>query len=224
MTSAELQYLLAVLADREGDSPDALAELEAAATQDDIPVLRAAIEADSYLGERVGPLIGRIEGVSALPFLLRTLRRTEEDGNERDDLTGAITELLDQNTEEAVSVLGELSRSDTAGHRRDAAWLWGYVADSAALGPLLALSRDPDPHVASHALGSLSSHKGREEVFERLTEALPEEDEYIRISTIRALGYFDDPRAIPLLESFVDDDSHAVRSVARYALRQLGAS
>ncbi len=226
MPSAEVKQLLSVLSDRNRDWPDiskAISRLEVVATTADLPKLRRAIESDRdfYLGEVVGPMVGNVEGVTALPFLLRILRRGQERGFDHDGLAFHITELVEMHAAESLPVLTEMSQSGEVATRRDAAWLWGFVAGVAPLEPLLALSRDPDPRVVGTALGSLGGYKGNDVVFQRLSEALADADERTRIDAISTLGYYGDRCAVLLLRPLAKDKSDDVCRAAKEALRQL---
>ena len=193
------------------------------ATAEDVPLLRKLMaEGDNFFRECLGTVLAELEGPPALPFLLGLLREGRALGRDNDALGFAVTELVSAHRRDVLPTLAAMSEADSPADRRDAAWLWGFVAEVAPVEPLLRLARDPDHAVRGAAVGALGSYPGREDVFAALAAALGDPEERVRIDTVSALGYYEDRRAVELLEPFATDDAPAsVRRIAEHALKQL---
>jgi HEAT repeat protein len=177
---------------------------------------------DFFVREAAAVPIARLEGLRALPQLLRTLELGEKEGHDNDGLASLVSDLVWSNAKEAAPALLRMIRGPSERQRSDAAWLWGFAAEALTPEPLLALLSDPSPHVRSAAVGSLGSFKGREEVFTSLLKTLDDTDESVRCSVASALGYYGDRRAAAPLQALLGNSSESVQRIVEYALRQLG--
>lgn len=176
---------------------------------------------DFFVREAAAVPIARLEGLRALPQLLHALHIGLEEGHDHDGLVSTVTDLVSAKPAQAAPILLEMIRDPLDWRRANAAWLWGYAAETIAVEPLLAALNDPVHCVRSEAAGALSSFEDREEVFSALCHATRDTNKEVRNSAVSALGYYGDQRAVPLLKKLRRDWTTQVRSTAKYALRQL---
>jgi hypothetical protein len=228
MTDAEWNHLLADLhaiqthddVDRAVSAAMRLAELDDPSR---LPDLKALVEsADFFILEAIGQPIANLEGLKALPILLRALDRGHEQGHDCDTLAVVIVDLVALHSQDAAPVLLEMLRSEEDRTRANAAWLMGFAASGVAdPHPLLQALEDPNPDVRGAAVGSLVSFNSQLDVFDALARMLHDPDESVRVDAASSLGYLGDPRAIPLLKAARNDPAQRVREFASYSLEQL---
>lgn len=199
-------------------------ELDKAADESWLPHLRQLLESgrDFFIREAAAVPIARMEGLRALPQLLHAKKLGEDDGHDNDGLVDLIIDLVSDHTEEASAILFQMIQSPSERERSDAAWLWGFAAKSLTAEPLLKLSNDSNHRVRSSAIGSLTSFKGRYDVFTILVNALEDPDEEVRCSAASSLGYYGDKQALPQLRKLYNDSPESVRHIIEYAIEQLG--
>lgn len=198
-------------------------EFDRRATVEDVPLLRRLMaEGNNFFRACLSSTLARLEGPSALPFLLQLLRERQTEGYEHQSLVFAVTDVVTLHRTETAPRLAEMSESPDVQGRRDAAWLWGFAAPVASIEPLFRLASDSDPGVRGRAIGSLGSYKGREDVYQALVAALVDPDESVRVDAASALGYYGDPRAIALLEALATETAPTtLRHIAEYGVKQL---
>jgi HEAT repeat protein len=199
-------------------------DLDNAATKSWLPRLYRLLTKDKsfFVREAAAYPIARLEGLRALPKLLYALKLGEDDGHDNDGLGSLISDLAWANPVEAAPILRQMIRSRSERKRRDVAWLWGFAAEALTPEPLFKLLNDSSDRVRSVAIGSLSSFKGREDVFVGLVRALEDADEGVRSSAASSLGFYGDRRAIPPLRRLYYDSPESVRRIIEYAIEQLG--
>lgn len=176
---------------------------------------------DFFIREAAAAPISRLEGLRALPCLLRARELGVAENHDNDGLDSIIMDLVSYHSEEAVPMLLAMSSSPSAACRADAAWLLGFCANAASPEPLVKLAQDNNSSVRSVAIASLASFGNRDEALNALLNALQDNDEQVRIEAASALGYYGDRQAKTALRGSLFDSSDQVRSVAKHALRQL---
>lgn len=187
-----------------------------------LPDLKALIEdADFFVLEAIATPLAQMEGLSALPLLLRCLDRARQQGHDCDGLSFDIVGVVEREPGDAAAILLDMLRSDRDEARAHAAWLLGFVAASIEPDPLLAALDDPSPDVRGNAAGSLGSFPHRDDLLRSLAGLLRDPDEKVRIDVADALGYYGDRSAIPALEAASDDPSPRVREFARGSVERL---
>ncbi len=198
--------------------------LDQAADESCLPQLHQLLSQSKnfFVREAAAVPIARLEGLRALPQLLRALELGQEEGHDNDGLVSVISDLVWTNPEEAAPVLLKMIKDPSERSRRNAAWLWGFAAKVLPTEPLLVLLSDPSSCVRSAAVGSLGSFKGCENAFASLVEALKDPDDQVKMSGASALGFFGDKRAVPPLRALFSDSSPSVQRFVEYALKQLG--
>jgi HEAT repeat protein len=228
MTDAQWNELLGDLhaiqthddVDRAVSAATRLAELDDPSR---LPDLKALVEsAEISILEAIGQPIANLEGLKALPILLRALDRGHEQGHDCDTLAFVIVDLVVSHFQDAAPVLLEMLRSQDDRTRANAAWLMGFAASGVAdPRPLLQALEDPNPDVRGAAVGSLASFHSKLDVFDALARMLHDPDDSVRVDAASSLGYLGDRRAIPLLEDARNDPEQRVRDFANHSLEQL---
>lgn len=221
-----------ILADlhAEDDGPRAVAAYEAldkAADESRLPDLhRLLTDSDNFfVREAAAVPIARLEGLRALPDLLRAHQRGSQDGHDNDGLSTVIADLVAGAPQEAAPLLLSMLVDASEKTRSAAAWLLGFVSEVTSPEPLLVALGDPSSQVRADAAGSLASYGGRAGVFEGLVQTLDEDtDEDVRVSAASALGYLGDKRALPALRKAQADPAKQVRDFAQYAIDKLEGS
>lgn len=108
---------------------EAFKDLDSRVTNEDVPILLAALESersDFWVRELLAQPIIRLSGAQALPELMTALRRNFEEGHDNDGFALFLIELAESDPD---SVRGELQRlSATAGNAqlKDIQWLLEY--------------------------------------------------------------------------------------------------
>jgi hypothetical protein len=171
------------------------------------------VKDEFFLRECVAPAVVRLDGVRSLPRLLAALSLGTAEGHDNDSLVGIIWDLTDGNKSEVAEILLLMATSADAGERESAAWLLGSVHDQVQPEVLIQLAADPVVDVRTSAFGSLSSFKGNEAVFECLVRGLEDPAPPVVKAAAGAMGYFGDPRALPLLKKLkmrLPEQSHSI--------------
>lgn len=202
----------------------AMRRLDRASDRSRLPALYRLLTKgrDFFVREAAAEPIIRLDGLKALPRLLHALKLGEAERHDNDGLAFSISGLVMEQAEGAAQWLRPMLRDPSDWTRGKAAWLWGFARPATEAGPLFPLMNDPSPSVRSAAVGSLGSFEGRDDVFAALVAALEDGDDQVRSSAISALGYYGDPRALPLLEALLQDRSECIRASARSGVKQLG--
>ncbi|HQR05340.1 MAG TPA: HEAT repeat domain-containing protein [Gemmatales bacterium] len=176
---------------------------------------------DFFVREAAAYPIARLEGLSALPRLLNGMQLGENDGHDNDGLSELVVDLISANPKEAEPTLIQMISSASERERSDAAWLWGFAAKTLASEPLMTALNDASPRVRAAAIGSLCSYQSRDDIFARLMQSLNDPDEEVLSSTVTALGYYGNKRAISRLRELLSNPSKQVNRRVIYAIEQL---
>ncbi|MER7333624.1 MULTISPECIES: HEAT repeat domain-containing protein [unclassified Micromonospora] len=212
------------------DDYDAIAptlrELEACGDITLVPRLAQALdrfldEGNFYGRDLVAGILAGIQGVAALPALLRASAR--ELGDDQDSLQTEIIDLLRGDRPAARRAVLELVTGDALELRREGLWALGFVAEAQDVELLAAAATDADPRIRSVAIGSLPDSAADDRAFEVLVEALRDLDEQVRVSAISRLGYSGRADAVMPLVDLATDLASRVRSMVAYALGRLGS-
>ena len=200
----------------------AIYRLEKVANEAHLPQLRRLLNDDDFfVREAAAHPYARLLGVQALPLLLQAQIRGYDDGHDNDGLDAVITELVETHKPEATPILLDMLTSDNPKTRGQATWLLGFVASEIEPGPLLNALNDEQPEVRANAAGALSSFENHPPVCEALIDILSDSHEGVRVSAASALGYLGDKRALPALQSALNDPSEQVCRTAASAIEQL---
>ncbi len=154
-----------------------------------------------FFREGVAPAVVRLDGVRSLPRLLEALRLGTAEGHDNDGLVGTIWDLTDGHKPEVAEILLPMAASADAGERESAAWLLASVHDQIRPEVLIKLAADSVSDVRQSAFGSLASFEDSEAVFECLVRGLDDPETSVVVAAAGAMGYFGDPRALPLLKA-----------------------
>lgn len=189
-----------------------------------VPRLREALdefldEENFYGRDLIASILARIEGVAALPALLRASAR--DLGDDQDSLQAVIIDLLADRADSRPAVL-ECVADDSPALRRKGLWALGFVAEPADNELLIAAVTDTDPEIRSVAVGSLPDPVGDDGMFGALISALRDPVEQVRVSAASRLGYTGRGDAVTPLAALATDQSLRVRSMVAYALGRLG--
>jgi HEAT repeat protein len=188
-----------------------------------VPELYALLEnGDLFVREMVADPLAMIEGVRSLPALLGALTRGVREGNDNDGLQVILSDVVEQNADDAAPVLLEMLGDDCTETRANAAWALGYASSVVPADALLQALKDNDSSVKVAAAGSLEGFTGDVCVVDGLIDLLQDPDEQVRTAAVDALGYLGDKRAVPVLEEALKDPSGRVSEFAGYALERLG--
>ncbi|MEV0392433.1 HEAT repeat domain-containing protein [Polymorphospora rubra] len=179
-------------------------------------------EGNFYGRDLVAGILAGIQGVAALPVLLRAAGR--DLGDDQDGLRSEITELLHGDPDAARRTVVEFAGANTAELRREGLWALGFLVDARDTELLAAAATDPDPRVRSVAIGSIHDPAGDDRAFRTLVVALRDADEQVRMSAISRLGGTGRVDAVPPLAAIAAAAANPrVRSMVAYALGQLGS-
>jgi HEAT repeat protein len=202
-----------------------LTELAACGDTTLVPRLTEALdrfldEENFYGRDLIAAVLAGIQGVAALPVLLRASAR--ELGDDQDSLQTEIIDLLHADRAAARRVVLELVTGDALELRREGLWALGFVAEAQDIELLAAAATDADPKIRSVAIGSIPDSAGDDLAFHVLVEALRDLDEQVRASAISKLGYSGQADAVTPLVALAADRAPRVRSMVAYALGRLG--
>lgn len=176
---------------------------------------------DFAVREAVAVPVARLQGVAALPTLLRAFHLNEVEGHDNDSLTVTITDLVESNRASAAAILAGLFASTDEADRAGAAWLWGYLAPDVDKAPLLEAARDASPAVRAAALGSLAG-EGRDDVLAAFIAGLADPEPTVRVAALSSLGFHGDRRALPAIVALTNDADERVRQFVAVAQERLG--
>jgi HEAT repeat protein len=216
-----------IIADLHSDDVDryvtACEELDRIADRGHLPRLYDLLLHGTYftVREPAALPIARLEGVAALRALLHAKRLGTAENHDNDGLVNTILYVVEADPDGAAPILRQLLGSPEADDRADAAWLWGFVTSSLEAEPLFAAAADPSPGVRAAAVGSLESYEGRQDVYGALLNALADADASVRVAALSALGYWGDPRALPVIEALANDSDERVQQFLAFARDRL---
>ncbi|MER6758467.1 HEAT repeat domain-containing protein [Micromonospora echinofusca] len=176
-------------------------------------------EQNFYGRDLIAGILAGIQGVAALPALLRASAR--DLGDDQDSLTGEIIALLHTNKAAARRTMLDLATGGTPELRRAGLWALGFVVEAQDVGLLAAAAADVDPQVRTVAIGSIPDTAGDDRAFQVLVAALRDLDDQVRISAVSRLGYTGRADAVAPLAALAADPVPRVRSMVAYALGQL---
>ncbi len=189
-----------------------------------VPELYALLRDGSFfVREAAAVPLARLVGLTALSSLLEAYGRGLRDGQDNDGLTATIGVLIEGEPKQAAELLLELLKTGDDEMRANAAWALGFAASEITPDVLIDLvDHDPAWAVKLAAVGSLSSFRGYADVLAKLVGLVDAPDEQIAIEAVYALGYLEDPAAIPAIETALRTaTSQGVRNAAEYALSRL---
>ncbi|MFI5490501.1 HEAT repeat domain-containing protein [Micromonospora echinaurantiaca] len=227
-SAAALEAVIRHATELEDDYDDiapVLAGLAACGDTTLVPRLHEALdrfldEQNFYGRDLIAGILAGVQGVAALPVLLRASAR--DLGDDQDSLTGEIIDLLHTNKAAARRTVLGLATGGTPELRRAGLWALGFVVEAQDVELLLATAAtDADPRVRSVAIGSIPNPAGGDRAFQVLVTALRDRDDQVRISAISRLGYTGLADAVASLAALAADPVPRVRSMVAYALGQL---
>lgn len=209
--------------DDPNDAAAAISELEAEAKVEWLPQLHAwlAQPGEFFIRESAAPAVIRLEGMAALPRLIAALRMGFAEEHDCDSLQTDVFDLIASAPQDAARILLPMADSASAEDREEAAWLLGFVGSAVSADVLLRLASDAEPTVRSAGCSNLTLLKGHEPAFAMLTERRSDPDSAVRVSAANALGYFGDPRALPLLERPLQESTGHTRRLIEFAIKTL---
>ncbi|WP_406066428.1 HEAT repeat domain-containing protein [Micromonospora sp. NBC_00860] len=191
-----------------------------------VPRLREVLdrfldEGNFYGRDLIAGVLAGIEGVAALPVLLRASAR--DLGDDQDSLQAEIIELLHADQATSRRVVRDFAMGDTPELRRVGLWALGFVVDAQDVELLAAAVTDADPEIRSMAVGSIPDPAGDDWAFGALVLALRDLDEQVRVSAASRLGFTGRVDAVAPLVALAADPTPRVRSIVAYALGRLGS-
>ncbi|MEU8211440.1 HEAT repeat domain-containing protein [Micromonospora sp. NPDC049044] len=191
-----------------------------------VPRLREALdrfldEGNFYGRDLIAQVLAGIEGVAALPVLLRASAR--DLGDDQDSLQAEVIELLHADRATSRGVARDFATAETSELRRVGLWALGFVVEVQDVELLAAAVTDTDPEIRSMAVGSLPDPAGNDWAFGALVLALRDLNEQVRVSAASALGYTGRVDAVAPLVAHAADPTPRVRSMIAYALGRLGS-
>jgi HEAT repeat protein len=202
----------------------AVERLEELSTRAHLPALNLLMDHDSFfVREAAAVPIARLEGLEALPRLLRARWRGEREGHDNDNLVHVITCLVEDEGDRVGPVLLRMFASSSEADRADAAWLAGFAYPHVPLDAMLDLLNDKSSRVRGGAVGSIATYKGDDRAYHAMLQCLADPDEQVRVDAASSLGYYGNPAAIASLEAALADPSPRVRDFARWAIDKLRA-
>ncbi|MBQ0977954.1 MULTISPECIES: HEAT repeat domain-containing protein [Micromonospora] len=213
----------------EDDYDDIAPTVTALATSGDttlVPRLREVLdrfldEGNFYGRDLIAGVLAGIEGVAALPVLLRASAR--DLGDDQDSLQAEIIELLHADRATSRRVVRDAATGDTPELRRVGLWALGFVVEAQDVELLAAAVTDADPEIRSMAVGSIPDPAGDDWAFGALVLALRDLNEQVRVSAASRLGYTGRVDAVAPLVALAADPTPRVRSMVAYALGRLGS-
>lgn len=223
-----LQAIVRHAVDLEDDYEDVAPVVTALAACGDtslVPQLQEALdrfldEENFYGRDLIAAVLAGIQGVAALPVLLRASAR--DLGDDQDSLQAEIIELMHADRAASRRVVREFAAGDTPELRRVGLWALGFVVEAQDVELLAAAAADSDARVRSVAIGSIPDPAGDDFAFAVLGAALGDLDEQVRVSAVSRLGYTGRADAVAPLVALSADRSPRVRSMVAYALGRLG--
>ncbi|MEU1398380.1 HEAT repeat domain-containing protein [Micromonospora zamorensis] len=213
----------------EDDYDDIAPTVTALATSGDtalVPRLQEALhrfldEGNFYGRDLIAGVLAGIEGVAALPVLLRA--SACDLGDDQDGLQAEIIELLHADRAISRRVVRDIATGDTPELRRVGLWALGFVVEAQDVQLLAAAVTDADPAIRSMAVGSIPDPAGDDWAFGALVLALRDLDEQVRVSAASRLGFTGRPDAVVPLVALAADPTPRVRSMVAYSLGRLGS-
>lgn len=211
----------------DGDYDDIAPALHRLAESGDIslvPQLRETLDRcvddrNFYGRDLVAQVLAGIQGVAALPALLRASAR--DIGDDQDSLQTEIVELLQADPEQARQIVLTFATESKPELRRTGLGGLGYVAEAQDLDLLVAAAADPDPAIRCAAIGSVPDPAGNDRAFGVIINAVRDPDDQVRTAVASRLGFTGRLDAVPPLASLATDPAPAVRRIAAFALGQL---
>jgi len=201
-------------------------------------------DGNSYIRSNAVEILGRIGGPDIVEPLLALVLEGERPGTRTyalsalkkidtprtiKGLIGGLTAESARVRNNAVLALGRMKEPSVAKVliaalkdperkvRSNAAVALGKLKVAEAAEPLAAALGDEDAGVRSKASGALGAIGPP--AFDAASAALKDEREHVRLGALRAIGWIDDTRGVPLLTAALDDTSERVRIAAVWALR-----
>ncbi|MFK4245988.1 HEAT repeat domain-containing protein [Micromonospora chokoriensis] len=191
-----------------------------------VPRLREVLdrfldEGNFYGRDLIAGISAGIEGMAALPVLLRASAR--DLGDDQDSLQAEIIELLHADRATSRRVVRDFATSATPELRRVGLWALGFVVEPQDVQLFAAAVTDVDPEIRSMAVGSIPDPAGDDWAFGALVLALRDLNEQVRVSAASRLGYTGRVDAVAPLVALAADPTPRVRSMVAYALGRLGS-
>ena len=225
-----LEAVLAHAEQVEADYDDIAASVTALADCGDttlVPRLHAGLEQfldqeNVYGRDLMAAVLAGIQGVAALPVLLRASARSL--GDDQDSLQSEITELMDEDRSSARPAVLELVTSEAIELRRVGIWALDFVLEPEDIELLVEAAIDSDPEVRSMAIDLIPAPAGNEQVFALLVLALRDPDAQVRASAVSRLAHTGRADALAPLTTLITDPAPRVRSLVAYALERLGSA
>ncbi|WP_330440585.1 HEAT repeat domain-containing protein [Micromonospora sp. NBC_00821] len=191
-----------------------------------VPRLREVLdrfldEGNFYGRDLIAGVLAGIEGMAALPVLLRASAR--DLGDDQDSLQAEITELMHADRATSRRAVRDFATSDTPELRRVGLWALGFVVEPQDAQLFAAAMTDADPEIRSMAVGSIPDPAGEDWAFGALVLALRDLNEQVRVSAASRLGYTGRVDAVAPLVALAADPTPRVRSMVAYALGRLGS-
>ncbi|MEU2391488.1 HEAT repeat domain-containing protein [Streptomyces sp. NPDC007369] len=224
-----LDELAAGLTDPDSDLDD-LAEIEkelvAARRRELIPHLErhlaAAVEAGNWYARHVlARILAETAGRTSLAALLRAYSR--DLGDDQDSLSTSLHVFAKEDSAAAREILLPCAVGADEDLRRAAIWLLGFVPEPADLDLLAHAAQDSDEGVRNVVVGTLGSHGTEAAAIDLLLNLLDDPSPQVRISTLSALGFLQQPRALPKICLLANDDNPRVRAWVAIALGRFPA-
>jgi HEAT repeat protein len=183
-------------------------------------VLGRFLDEENFYGrDLIAGVLAGIQGVAALPVLLRASAR--DLGDDQDSLQSEIIELLHADRSDGRRTVLEFATGDTPELRRVGLWALGFVVEARDVELLATAATDVDPKVRSLAISSIPDPAGDEQAFRVLVLALRDLDEQVRVAAVSRLGYTGRADAVAPLVALAADRAPRVRSMVAYALGRL---
>jgi len=182
---------------------------------------RLVQDGDGFVASAVAENVAKRDGITALPLLMRALRRCEQDGRGSDKLTILIAQMVKAAPAQASRILYQMAADHAPLIRRDAAWALGLLNEEYAEAPLLHLLNDSHVPVRIAAANALKRFK-TENVANALVVLMKDPDAQVRAAVVMALGHIGNYYTLPALHGAMNDPAEIVRSLAADALKRLG--
>ncbi|MER7927427.1 HEAT repeat domain-containing protein [Streptomyces sp. NPDC096057] len=219
-----LYELAAGLTDPDSDLDDRAEieeELVAARRRELIPHLErhlaTAVEAGNWYARHVlARILAETAGRTSLAALLRAY--SCDLGDDQDSLSTRLHVFAKEDSAAAREILLPCAVGNDEGLRRAAIWLLGFVPEPADLDLLAHAAQDSDDGVRRAVVGTLGSHGTEPAAIDLLLNLLDDPSPQVRISTLSALGFLRQPRALPKIYLLANDDNPRVRAWVAIAL------
>ncbi|MFJ2081254.1 HEAT repeat domain-containing protein [Micromonospora chokoriensis] len=190
-----------------------------------VPRLREVLdrfldEGNFYGRDLIAGILADIEGMAALPVLLRASAR--DLGDDQDSLQAEIIELLHAARATGRRVARDFATSETPELRRVGLRALGFVIEAQDVELLASAMTDADPEIRSLAVGLIPDPAGNDRAFGALVLAMRDLNEQVRASAASRLGSTGRVDAVAPLVALAADPTSRVRSMVAYALGRLG--